>query len=190
MSGLFDVLGFMAFELTRFMKEEGRYRGRVKSFLDTMDRAQSEFGRDVTWDDIDRFDIVLGTVRSAIYTEFRHLGRRHLSPADRTVVVARKILETMEGLDPENEWGYHRQMGSFRKVIDQLYDNIRLRGKYDHLQGLVDSIVKSVANGTTGRYPADDLRLWDIAYPAPKVKTLDSPKTVFRKSAPGKEVDL
>ena len=157
--GLIDVCDFLRVEMIQFLSDENRYFGRVKSYMNNIRDALNRVSKDTTEEKAERYGRILGILRSTIYSEFKRLGYRRLSPADRIIVIFRKILEIISDIESDENFKYDREVGTLKKVINKLFDNICIRGKYDSLTKLTDLIQSSVLSGEYGKFSCDVLDL-------------------------------
>ena len=177
--GLLDVCDFLYTEMIVFLKEENRYFGKVKSYMNNIKDALRRCCLGATQSEIDTRGRVLNQIRGAIYSEFKRLGNRRLSTADRVIVIFRKILELNYRIEPETEFRFSREMGTMKKVIDKLFDNICLKSKNDSLWKLSTVIQESSESEKWSPYTCDVLDLYHIVHPRPKTLTHDKPETLL-----------
>ena len=185
--GLMDVCGFLRIEMIQFLKDEGRYYGVVKSFLNNLRDSLEHQESKTTPEEIEKYGRVLNLIKSSLCNEFRRLGRRRLSPADRVIVMYKKILELIDEIQVDN-FRYHREISTMKRVIGKLWGNIRNNGKNDSLFALSELIRSSVSKEASGRFRADVLDLYHIEHPKPKVKTLDGPETLLESNGKTKVI--
>ncbi len=188
--GLIDVCGFLRIELIQFLKDEGRYHGRVKSFMNNIRDAVAVLESQTTEDEIEVYGRVLSVIRNTISSEFRRLGYRRLSPADRVIVLIHRIVEILENDTVNENFRYQRELGIIKKVIDKLFDNIRTRGKMDELPTLTDLIKRSMETERCGKFRCDVLDLYHVEHPAPKEMTLTGPETLLNSGPKATEISL
>ena len=182
--GLLDVVSFLRVEMIQFLKDEGRYYGKVKSYMNNLKDALRPLEANTTADEIVVYGHVLGVLRNTLYAEFRRLGVRRLSPADRVIVIIHRILDIIENDTVNEGFRYQRELGTLRKVIDKMFDNIRTRSKTDNLGQLTNLIKDSMATEKYGKFQCDVLDLYHIEHPAPKEKTLSGPKDLLDSRTP------
>lgn len=190
--GLTVVCNPLRTELINFLTDEGRYYGKVKSFMNNIKDALSDILSGITPEELDKYERVLGVIKNTLYKEFRRLGRRRLSPADRTIILFKKILDLSEDI-PSDDAKYERGIRTMKKVITKLFDNIRNPGKNDSLYALTELIQSSVESERWCKFRINSLDLYHIEHPKPKMKTLDGPETLMEsKGSPKiiKEVTL
>ena len=161
-------------ELINFLTDEGRYYGKVKSFINNIRDALADIVNNTTPEELDKYERVLGIIKGTLYKEFRRLGRRRLSPADRTIVLFNKLLDLIDEI-PSDDFRYERGIRTMKKVITKLYDNIRNPGKKDSLFALTELIQSSVSSEKWYKFRINTLDLYHVEHPKPKVKTLDGP---------------
>lgn len=176
------MCSFLHAEMILFLKDEGRYFGKVKSFMNNLRDAFWSFEGGTTEEEMDSYGRVLGVLRSTIYREFRRLGYRRLSSADRVICIMKKILELIDEIEleeSEGEFRYTREVNTCRKVINRMFENICIHGKNDDLTILSDLILESANSERYCKFTADMIDLYHIIHPKPKVKTLESPETLL-----------
>ena len=172
--GLMIVCNPLRTELINFLTDEGRYYGKVKSFINNIRDALADIVNNTTPEELDKYERVLGIIKGTLYKEFRRLGRRRLSPADRTIVLFNKLLDLIDEI-PSDDFRYERGIRTMKKVITKLYDNIRNPGKKDSLFALTELIQSSVSSEKWYKFRINTLDLYHVEHPKPKVKTLDGP---------------
>lgn len=137
--------------LEHYLGEEKRYYGKVKSYLDSIKGAKESGEQKMTDSDKDIYGKVLGLIRIQIKKDFMRLGNRRMSCADRIIIICRWILRIVEIIpdDPEG-YKYQKESGTFSRVLEHMFDNIRNNSKNDKFTNLTKLIERSINNGEIG----------------------------------------
>lgn len=157
--GILDVIDFLVVDLTEQLKEENRCFGIVKSYLKSISDAYGKIYPDVTEDDIEVYGRILYLLKPLLRKEFKRLVNKKLSHADSIICIIRKLLIIIEEVP---EFIYKKELGTIKKVIDRLYDNIRNRSKKDSLFNLANTIRTFMSEGKVGKYCLDKFTVKDV----------------------------
>jgi hypothetical protein len=157
--GILDVIDFLVVDLTEQLKEENRCFGIVKSYLKSINDAYSKIYPNITEDDIEVYGKILYLLKPLLRKEYKRLVNKKLSPADSIICIIRKLLNIIEEVP---EFIYKKELGTIKKVIDRLYDNIRNRSKKDSLFNLANTIRTFMSEGKIGKHCLDKFTIKDI----------------------------
>lgn len=149
-AGLLDVVDFMICDMVGFLKEEGRYLGVVKSYINSIREAYDKINKDgVDEDTIDTYDKILYLLKNALLRTFRRLNKKGLSKADCIICMVHKILGILKETP---DFTYYRELRTIDKIITKLFDNIRHRAKNDAMFFLADLIRECMKNKYLGKF--------------------------------------
>lgn len=157
--GILDVIDFLVVDLTEQLKEENRCFGIVKSYLKSISDAYSKIYPDMTDDDIEVYGKILYLLKPLLRKEYKRLVNKKLSPADSIICIIKKLLNIIEEVP---EFIYRKELGTVKKVIDRLYDNIRNRSKKDSLFNLANTIRTFMSEGKVGKHCLGKFTIKDI----------------------------
>lgn len=156
-SGLIDMLEFLMLELKGFLKDEGRFFGLAKSYMNSIDEANKKInnGR-FSEGEIDVFEKILFLYKPILINEFKRLKEKKLSSGDSVICLSRKILSII--LETENHPN-KKEIKTIKKLIDKFFENIKNKAKNDPLYVLSNFIRTNFKNGWIGKYNSNYLQL-------------------------------
>lgn len=157
-NGLMDVLDFVLTDIRSLLEKENRYYGIMKSYSTTIRDAYSRMFKDTTPDEIEIYGRILYVFKLVLKQEYRRMTRKGLSAADAGIVISHKMIGTIIDLMPDS-YPHKKEIGSIKKVLDHVWDNIRHRAKGDAMIGIANLIRRCHAEKIIGRYPLDDFHL-------------------------------
>lgn len=129
-----------------YLEEEGRYYGRVKSYLDSIKLAKSQGEELITDQDKQNYGKILSIIRGQIKKDFSRLGNRRMSCADRIIIIIRWLLKIVDFIPLEN-YKFQKQALTFSRIIEHLFDNIRNHSKKDVFNNMTKLIERAINNG-------------------------------------------
>lgn len=185
--GLLDVCQFLVVEMKEFLVKEDRFKFRVERFWAIIRNNVNQMNRNVTEDDIDNYGRTLYLVRKAIYSEYKYLRLKRMSPADCTITILHKILDYSENL---GEFRFSQEQRKIKEVIDTLWENIRHQAKTSTLKYLRDRMILSLENELRGTLCLHELSLNGIENPKPKEQKLHEETKFYKDSPKTKEINL
>lgn len=188
--GILDICQYLRLEMIRFLDEEGRNRGTVKSYMNNLKSIFERMNQEVSEEDCDIYDHVLAALRGQIYSDFKRLLKKRLSMADCIIVIMKRILDTTKSIDTIQDFRFTRELDSVLKVITKLYDNIRNRGKEDSLYLMKSTVEKLIYSGELPERIAQKINLYSIGHPVEKIKTIDSHKEILSEVTLIREINL
>lgn len=144
------TLDYMVGELEKNMKEEGRCRGIVLSYLDTMKSFYREF--------YDNFYVggekdtegegkLMFLLKPIYHKELWRLNKRGLSRADAIITLLHKTLGFITKGSP-----FEEEASGFVGVIKKLFDNIKTRSKGDLMFSYSNAVQEIILKGYQGKY--------------------------------------
>lgn len=167
--GLLDVCQFLELEMKQFLTNEGRFKFRVERYWKTICKQNSDMNQQVTIDDIDNYGRTLYLLRKSIYSEFRYLRSKRMSPADCVITIIHKILDYSERL---GEFRFSKEQKIIKEVIDSLWENIKHNAKNLGLKNLNNRLNMSIEEELRGTLCYHDFSLIDIENPKPREQKL------------------
>ncbi len=180
-NGLFDIIGFLYYDLVEFLKEENRYVGKVKKYCDTIKKYIKQIERDATETDCLYYGQILGMLKPRLIYEFKRLRKRKLGKADCVICFILKISEMIiDSMEDGDIFIYLEEVEKIKEIMESLHTNIRNWNKEDRLQKLWNDIDRLMRPKTiiTG-IPVDHFSLYDIEHP----KEIDEFITINNKDS-------
>ena len=172
--GIFDVCDFLVTELISFLKEEGRYKFRMITYMKACSKTFDKI-RQASLEEINIYGRVLYVLSRAISKDYLRLRQKRLTPADATICIILKLIETSESLEGGNN-RYLESQEELKSILSPIYDNIKNRAKRDHLWKTVNSIRDSVKSSKYGALSLDSFSLREIENPTPKEQEITGEK--------------
>lgn len=120
--GLLDVCQFLELEMKKYLIVEDRFKFRVERYWKIICEQNNKMNISVTEDDIDSYGRILYLLRKSVYSEFRFLKSKRMSPADSIITIIHLILNYSERL---GEFKFSEEQKKIKEVIDALWENIR-----------------------------------------------------------------
>lgn len=147
--GLVYLLRCLFSDYFSYASEEDRLRGIMLRYQDEINGAFFDyFSTNLTEERQDSCGRVLFLYKKLIYTEFKRLNKR-LSPADRVMVIIKRILEFLDAEDSLQD----SNLVEINEISTKLYDNIRWRQKFSSLKHLMTTISDYLDEGFIGNRP-------------------------------------
>jgi len=153
---LLDIIDFLFTDLIVLLKEENRCFGIVKSYIHSIYTAYEKIHADTDEDSIETYGRILFLFKPLLKREFNRLVDKRLSPADADICIIRKILGI---IDEVEDYHFKREVGTIKKIIDKLWENIRNRAKKDSLFVLASTVRNHKLTGSIGRHSLDRFTL-------------------------------
>lgn len=143
---LYFIVTLLLPNMEHYLEEEGRYYGRVKSYMDSMKLAKSQGDEKINESDKIHYGKILSVIRTQIKKDFNRLGNRKMSCADRIIIMSRWILKIADFI-PKDDYKFQRELTTFSRVLEHMYDNIRNHSKKDNFHVLTKLIERAINNG-------------------------------------------
>lgn len=154
------ALDYLVGELEKNLVNENRYKGVVKSYMDSIKTVYSTmYSEGYTEEDSKNESKILYLIKSDLHRELSKLNKRGLSKGDCLIVILNKLLEILDKFDESEQ--YHK---GIQKVIGRLFDNIKTRSKNDSLFRFSNTIWEMMEKGYVGKYQSESF----IAFPDKK----------------------
>lgn len=183
-TGILNIVDFLVVELEKLMRNEGRCKGIVKSYLSNIDITFQKIYVNRTIKDTIVFCKILYLFKPLLIDEFGRLTRKKLSPADTCITIIRKLLLIVS---EQVNYSNFREVKTLLKVIDKLWENIRHGAKKDPLYYLSNQVREYMGKGIIGKYPQDTFTF--LKEFEPKV-VLENPGKRGVHVEKGKEISL
>ena len=148
--GLMYVGKILIEELKILLEDEGRNFGIMISYFSSIDSALTKLFTDEMMENEEIYQKILFLYKPLIMREYRKLGGRKLSKADRVIVILYKLFEVLYEIE---DYPGHKELGTIRKIITKLYNNIRNTSKKSALYHLINSVRKYKDLGYIGKSP-------------------------------------
>ncbi len=187
--GILDICQYLRLELISFLQEEGRYKGRVLSYMNNLGTIFKQMNAEVTLADTKVYNQILYRLRPQIYSDFKRLSRKKLSMADRIIVIMVRILEYSKNIKTP-DFRFSREQDSVLRVIMKMYDNIRNKGKLDALYSMKRLVENTIYSGQIPEKECWRLNLIDIGHPKQKVRTIIDQTELLSNTKIGIEINL
>ena len=166
--------------MKQFLTSEGRFKFRVERYWKTICGQNTEMNANLTADDLDSYGRTLYLLRKSIYSEFKYLRTKRMSPADCVITIIHKILDYSEKL---GEFKFSKEQKIIKEVIDSLWGNIKHNAKNLGLKNLSNRLNMSIEGELHGTLCYNDLNLDDVENPKPKEQVLKK-ETQFYQDVP------
>lgn len=161
LEGLLDITGFLFKELIKFLEEEHRYFGVTKSYIHTINLTFSKINQLVEEKDINVYGKILYLYKPLLKKEFKRMRGKKLTPGDVTIVIINRILDIIIQ-EKKQDFRFHREIKTLKKIIIKFFDNIKNKKKEDPLYSLSNTIKEFKKNGTIGKYSLDTFSFIDF----------------------------
>ena len=148
-SGLLRLSQYLFVDLSDLLESEGRRFGIVISYLDSVYHTCQR--TDISYDEETNKKIIY-LYKPIIISEFKKLCRKHVSRADSVIVILKKLLETIDGIENTE---YPKEIKTLLKIVTKLYDNIRNKAKLYSLPILTTALHDFMGQGIVGKYQVD-----------------------------------
>ena len=158
-SGIFDITQWLILDLEEFIKMEKRYFGIMPIYFESLREYYKEFNVDCTEDMCNIYGKIFYLFKPLILEEFRKLEQKHLSQADRVIVIMKRLLDLIDSVAID-----HPKKEIFKgvnNIISKIYDRIRNNGKLTELKYLISSIRDYMERGVIGKIVIDEFGLLD-----------------------------
>ena len=93
---LYYLCNLLIPNLEYYLQEEGRYYGRVKSYLDSIKLAEKNGKEKIDDTNTIHYGKVVSLVKNQIKRDFQRLSKRRMSCADRIIILMRWILNLIK----------------------------------------------------------------------------------------------
>lgn len=160
LEGLLDVTSFLFGELANFLEEEHRYIGITKSYIHTVTLTFNKINQSVRPEDIDVYGKILYLYKPFLRREFKRLRGKKLTSGDTVIVIINKVLDIIVQ-EKKQDFRFHREVRTLKKIISKFFDNIRNRKKEDSLYSLSNAIKEFKESGLIGKYPLNTFSFID-----------------------------
>lgn len=136
LEGLLDITGFLFSELTQFLENEHRYIGITKSYIHTVKLTIERIDQSVRPEDIEIYGRILYLYKPFLKKEFKRLRNKKLTAGDSVIVIINKIIEIIVQ-EKKQDFRFHKEVRTLRKIISKFFENIRNKKKKDPLYSLI-----------------------------------------------------
>lgn len=153
--GLIDIVDFLVQELKIFLKEEGRFFGLAKSYIDSIENTLKNINVDIEPEDLIIFGKILYLYKPLILSEFKRLKNKRLSSGDSVICIIKKLTDIICEKDEENIKG----VKTIKKLIYKFFDNIRNKAKNDPLYYFSNFIKTNLEKGYIGIFETNSFSL-------------------------------
>lgn len=160
LEGLLDITSFLFSELKNFLEEENRYIGITKSYIHTVNLTFNKINQLVREEEINIYGKILYLYKPLLKKEFKRLRGKKLTSGDSVIVIINKILNIIFQ-DKGQDFRFHKEVRTLKKIISKFYNNIRNRRKEDSLYSLSNAIKEFKKDGIIGKYPLDTFSFVD-----------------------------
>lgn len=183
---IFDLTGYFYFDLIKFLKEENRFHGIVRSYFSKISREVSKADKKTDEDLIEIMSKSLYDFRGYIYSDFKRLRQKRLTPADSLITMLRKYFSF---IDSDPDFIYQEEFITIKDIIEKLYLNIRNQSKKDPFYNTTSFLSKTEESvGYKGS--CYQLSFYNIEFPKPKKLVLKGTEILIDKSNTNNEIDL
>lgn len=169
LEGLLDMTEFLFNELTQFLENENRYIGVTKSYIHTVKLTIEKINQSVRPEDIEIYGRILYLYKPFLKKEFKRLRNKKLTAGDSVIVIINRILNIIFQ-EKKQDFRFHREVRTLRKIIFKFFENIRNKKKEDPLYSLSNAIKEYKDSGTVGKYPLDVFSFIDNQYTKEELK--------------------
>lgn len=163
LEGLLDITGSLFSELTQFLENEHRYIGITKSYIHTVKLTIERIDQSVRPEDIEIYGRILYLYKPFLKKEFKRLRNKKLTAGDSVIVIINKIIEIIVQ-EKKQDFRFHKEVRTLRKIISKFFENIRNKKKEDPLYSLSNAIKEYKDSGSVGKYPLDVFSFIDNQY--------------------------
>ena len=150
--GLLYLLNCLFSDYFKYIDEEGRSKGIMLRYQEEINQAFldyfSECMTEVRYEYCGR---VVFLYRNVIYNEYKYMNKR-LSPADRVIVIIKRILEFIYSKD-EDGATKNVPLESINSITTCLYDNIRWKQKSTDCHRFIKNLARFFDSGLIGKQP-------------------------------------
>ena len=146
---LYYLCNLLIPNLEYYLQEEGRYYGRVKSYLDSIKLAEKNGKEKIDDTNTIHYGKVVSLVKNQIKRDFQRLSKRRMSCADRIIILMRWILKIIDFV-PSEDFKFEKESQTYAKILEHLYDNIRNKSKKDTFKVLTKTIERIMNGGEYG----------------------------------------
>ena len=148
--GLVYLLNCLYEDYFKYIEDEERMRGIMLRYQEEVNKAFLDyFGEWMTEERYDFCGRVVFLYRNIVYNEFRFMNKR-LSPADRVIVIIKRIFEFLDEIGEEND---DPSLKTIKEISESLYDNIRWKQKNTDLHRFIRQLKKYYNEGLIGKQP-------------------------------------
>lgn len=169
LDGLLDMTSFLFTELVNFLEEENRYLGITKSYIHTVTLTFIKINQSVKEEDIDVYGRILYLYKPLLKREFKRLKSKKLTSGDSVIVIINKILNIIIQ-DKGQDFKFHKEVKTLKKIITKFFDNIKNRRKEDPLFILSNTIKEYKESGLIGKHSLNSFSFIDDQYVKEELK--------------------
>ena len=155
----------------RFLKDEGRYKFRMISYMNEATSLFNEMENSISEEEKEIYGRVFYNYNKLIVRDFEKLRKRRLTPADSIICLMRQLLSILK--NPSEMIRFTKLRDRLTELFQQFYDNIRNRHK-SILFHKTELFIRDLINtGKWGPICKRKLDLYEIENPSQKIKTLE-----------------
>ena len=148
--GLIYLLNCLYEDYFKYVQEENRLKGIMLRYQEQINKSFLDFFGEVMTED--RYEFcgkIVFLYRNIVYNEFRYMNKR-LSPADRIMVIIKRIFEF---IFDRHEEDFNESIVSINEISTSLYDNIRWKQKQTDLHRFMKILDTYFSEGYIGKQP-------------------------------------
>ena len=189
LSGLFDITQWLIMDLEGFVKEEGRFFGVMPGYFISMKAYYSQFNQGCTEDDCDIYGKIMYLFKPILLHEYGKLEQRHLSKADRVIVMMKRILDMTEKIATSLSHPKTECIKGVNGIITKIYDRIKNNGKTLELRYMTTTMKSYLERGVVGKICVDEFGLQsEIDKRANNSKPIEPGKNIMMEENQGREL--
>lgn len=177
--GLVYLVNCIYLDYFKLISEEKRNRGIMLHYQSKINNAFLEFFKENMTEELyDLCGRIVFLYRNVIYSEFKYLNKR-LSPADRVIVVIRRLLEF---IDNKSDLGKDQFFAEIKEITINLHNNIRWGFKNAKLKRLNNVLTLYFEEGFVGKQCIFNYSLIEEEKKYENRQVLDKSKTLMEDS--------
>lgn len=170
-------------DLLKFLKDEGRYKYRMVSYMKTITNAFESLYDSQTDEDIEIYERIIYRMHKSLYEDYRRLRSKKLTPADSVICLALKLLTITE------EYIKTEGLSEATDILRGFHNNIKNKGKYDKLMKTESTLKESLGTLELGKLRLPDIDLYSVEHPVPRTQEILGESDTWGESK-GTEVKL
>ena len=175
--GILDICDSLVTDLIKFLKDEGRYKYRMISYMKKITNFFESLYDSQTDEDIETYERILYLMHKNINHDYRRLRIKKLSPADSVICIINKL------------FGYIPNAEEPKEIIKMFFDNIKNKGKLDKLLKTETSLEEAMSEGKIGKLRLQDIGLYYLEHPLPRSQEIKGESQEWEEVS-GKEIEF